>query len=131
MTQSKIKFSFAFYISILFICFMIWVIYMANTGQNNILFQFIREIPHGDKLGHFFLFGIFTFVLNIGIGNKTCFNNKFLLGTVFILLFAIVEETSQYWITTRTLDGIDLIADISGIILFDGMAKRYLNIDKN
>lgn len=47
-----------------FFLFIIWIIYLANTGQQSIFFDLVRLIPYGDKVGHFGLFGMLTLLAN-------------------------------------------------------------------
>lgn len=112
-------------LALAFFGFILWVIYMANTGVNSVFFEFIAEIPYGDKLGHFCLFGFLTLGANVGLKFK-CLKFKFLvlgqtniyLGTSLVLVFVLLEELSQGFIASRTFDLKDLIADGVGISLF-------------
>lgn len=124
MLKRKFHIKWAHFISIGFLSFILWVIYTANTGQSNSIFRFVQETPYGDKLGHFSLFGLLTLAINYGFNFKKIFNPSVLLGTLVVFLFAIVEELSQYYIPTRTLDITDFIADILGISLFDWLSKK-------
>jgi len=104
-----------------FFCFIIWVIYLANTGQSSVFFQFIASIPYGDKLGHFCLFGLLTLMMNFAFklkSFKVCSMELF-LGTMLVVTFVIVEEFSQYYIPNRTFDLFDLLADFIGIGFFN------------
>ncbi len=49
-----------------FFLFILWIIYLANTGGSNVFFDIIKHIPYGDKLGHFVLFGFLTLVTIAG-----------------------------------------------------------------
>ncbi len=40
------------------------------------------------------------------------------LGAVLVLAFALIEELSQFFVVSRTLDAIDLLADVAGILVF-------------
>ena len=107
-----------------FFCFIIWVIYLANTGQSSVFFQFIASIPYGDKLGHFCLIGLLTLIMNFAFklkSFKVCSMELF-LGTMLVVTFVIVEEFSQYYIPNRTFD---LFANFIGIILFNLMTIYF------
>lgn len=104
-----------------FFCFIIWVIYLANTGQNSLFFKLVASIPYGDKLGHFCLFGLLTLATNFAFKLRS-FNLSSIpifLGTILVFLFVIIEEFSQYFIPNRTFDLIDLSADFIGIVFFN------------
>ena len=101
----------------IFFVFILWVIYLANTGQHNGLFKLTTAIPYGDKIGHFFLFGLLAFLANLSVKCR-CFSfGKFSVywGSFIVLVFVSVEELSQHFLPTRTLDIYDYGADIIGI----------------
>lgn len=102
-----------------FFMFILWVIYLANTGGSSIFFDFIRSIPNGDKLGHLCLFGTLTFGVIVGsrFRSFTLGNLNFYYGAVLVAIFVIGEELSQYFIPSRTFDIVDLTADSLGILM--------------
>ena len=106
--------------AVAFFCFILWVIYLANTGQNSVFFQLVAHIPYGDKLGHFCLFGLLTLATNLAFKFKsfTFFSRELFLGTILVFGFVVIEEFSQYFIANRTFDLIDLSADFVGIVFF-------------
>ncbi len=105
---------------LLFFIFICWIIYMANFGIDSIFSKLVDFVPLGDKLGHIFLYGILTLLINISINFKRIKirNISIMFGTIFVTSFALVEEFSQYYFPTRTLDITDIIADFIGIFLF-------------
>jgi hypothetical protein len=103
-------------IAIAFILFVGWIIYSADVGNNTIFFDVVKAIPNGDKLGHFFLFGVFTLLVNLGLNFKTW--KGLPLGTVLVSIVIILEELSQAFFPNRTLDIVDLIADGLGVLAF-------------
>ncbi len=115
--------------SVVFFGFIVWVIYMANTGQNSVFFEFIKSIPYGDKLGHFCLFGFLTLGVNFAFKLKKI---EFAIvsvymGSFLVLSFALLEELSQYFISSRSLDTIDFLADLAGIATFGLITKTLHN----
>ncbi len=100
-----------------FFSFILWIIYLANTGGHSVFFDLIRGIPYGDKVGHFCLFGLLTFIATVGLKFKTfsLVNFRVYYGAALVLLFVIFEELSQAFIPARTLDSMDLLADFFGI----------------
>lgn len=107
-------------LTVAFFVFMLWIIYLADTGQGSVWFDLAEVIPFGDKVGHMFLFGILTFGVNISTSYKLVNIGvlQVFLGTLIVSLFVVVEELSQYFTPSRTLDVNDLIADAIGIIAF-------------
>lgn len=130
MLENKYKIPWASIFAIGFLSFIFWIIYMANTGQTNPIFRLVQQTPYGDKFGHFTLFGLLTFAINYGLKFRNILSTPLLLGTSLVFLFASVEELSQYYIPTRTLDLTDFIADVLGIVLFDYIS-RYVSKKKS
>lgn len=112
-------------LSIFFLGFITWIIYLANTGQNSIFFEFVGSIPYGDKLGHFCLFGLLTLGANFAFKLKqyAVISLNIYVGSTIVFLFVLIEELSQYFIPSRTLDATDLLADVIGIITFNLVTK--------
>ena len=107
-------------VAAIFFCFILWIIYLANTGGHSMFFDLIRHIPYGDKLGHMLLFGLLTFVANLALQSRhfTLGRIPLYYGAVLVSIFVLFEEISQGFIPSRTLDIVDLAADAVGIILF-------------
>ncbi|MAD05285.1 MAG: trypsin [Pseudoalteromonas sp.] len=111
-------------IAIGFFGFIGWVIYLANTGQKSVFFDLVAVIPYGDKLGHFCLFGLLTLFINLSFKFKTMAvgGRPIYLAVLIVSTFVILEELSQYFVESRTLDFIDLIADFAGIAVFSAIS---------
>jgi hypothetical protein len=98
-----------------FIC-IVFIIFLADTADHNFAFRLIGDIPYGDKMMHGLLYGIMALFLNYGLNYKLFYSVQ--LGAVIVLIFATLEEISQYWIPSRTFDLGDLLADFLGVLLF-------------
>ncbi|WP_375185551.1 VanZ family protein [Pseudoalteromonas sp.] len=111
-------------IAIGFFGFIGWVIYLANTGQKSVFFELVAAIPYGDKLGHFCLFGLLTLFTNLAFKFKTMnvAGRPIYLAVLIVSTFVILEELSQYFVESRTLDFADLIADFAGIAVFSAIS---------
>ena len=116
-------------ISCCFFLFIIWVIYLANTGQQSIFFELVRFIPFGDKIGHLMLFGLLTLFANLASGFRvfSVATKHVFWGTAAVLVFVTIEELSQYFLPARTLDIYDYSADIVGILLFTWISGLLAN----
>ncbi len=125
--SSKIKIITAIYVLII-----IGIIIIANTKSTQYLLRFSGGIPYFDKLGHFFLMGILSFLVNLLLKAKNVkiWKIKYLLGTLIVITLVTLEEVSQIYISGRAFDIGDLIADYLGIFLFGELARfiygRYL-----
>jgi len=60
-------------------------------------------------------------LLNYGLSYKKVKGMQ--LGAIIVLSFAIIEEFSQIYITSRTFDLYDILADIVGVILFSKLKR--------
>ena len=122
-------------ITVVFLLFIIWIIYSADTGGKNIFFDFVNWLPFGDKVGHFFLFGIFTLAVNFALNFKRFKYFRILpIGTFLVAICVFVEELSQAFFPKRTLDIADLIADGLGILVFTfvgNLLNKKFNLNSN
>lgn len=119
------------FVAVIFFVFILWVIYLANTGGNNVFFDIVRSIPYGDKLGHMCIFGFLTLVTVIGSKFRSFTHGSFNLyyGALLVGLFVVGEELTQAFIPSRTFDFVDLAADFVGIVIAVGIAyvvNKYL-----
>jgi VanZ family protein len=107
-------------ISVAMLVFILAITYLANSGIDTLLFAFVRSVPYGDKLGHFFLYGLLTLILNLALNLKaiTLYKWNVYLGSVIVIIFIALEELSQVFIPIRNVEYLDLVAGAIGIGLF-------------
>jgi len=99
-----------------FFIFILFIIYLADSADHNFAFRLIGNIPYGDKIMHALLYGTMALFLNYGLNYRSF--KTLQLGAIIVLVFATLEEITQYWIPSRTFDLVDLLADFIGVILF-------------
>ena len=103
-----------------FLIFILYSMFLVDTSNSNFILDFLRSFPNGDKVGHFFGFGLLSLLLNYGLKFKSYkilgFNMQ--LGALIVLTFAGLEEIAQYWLPSRTCDVWDFVVDVAGAILF-------------
>jgi len=118
--SARIKILAAFYIFIL-----AGIVVLADVRETQFLFRFIRRLPFGDKLGHFFLMGMFSLMVNLALSAKIVriWKLNYLLGSLIVLMIVTVEEVSQIFVTGRTFDAGDLVADAAGVFIFGEIAR--------
>jgi polysaccharide biosynthesis protein VpsQ len=104
-----------------YICILAGIIFVADTKSTRYVLSFVGSIPFGDKLGHFFLIGIFAFLLNLSLSCRKVW--RVLLGSLIVFVIVTVEEFSQIFIRGRSFDLTDLIADLLGILIFGKVAE--------
>jgi len=123
MTRKNFTYRLAAFAATAFFCFILWIIYLANTGGSSPFFDFVRSLPYGDKLGHFGLFGSLTFIVIIATRFKSFSIGPLSIyyGLAAVWLFIVIEEISQAFIATRTFDLVDLSADALGVMTATGL----------
>jgi hypothetical protein len=117
---------------ILFLAFFLYVIYSASQGTLPFFIRRLYMFPGGDKVGHFILLGISSFLANQILHPRhfLVFGKVFFVGTLILLVAITAEEISQIFIANRTFDLIDLSFSYLGIIAGD-IAVRLLKRKQN
>ncbi|WP_020536698.1 VanZ family protein [Lewinella cohaerens] len=126
MKQLAIKQLFWPVLALSFLAFIFWIIIQADLGQSIGFSKFVRHLPFGDKLGHFFLYGVLAFLVNLALKNRkiAISGHQILLGGLLVLVFAILEEFTQMALSTRNFELWDMFCDLLGITLFSWLALR-------
>ncbi|CAN5436263.1 hypothetical protein BH10ACI1_BH10ACI1_19500 [soil metagenome] len=110
---------------IVYILILAVIIFLADRNGTRYLLNFVGNIPFGDKLGHFFLMGGFSFLLNLALNAKKLklWKLDYLMGSLIVLVVVTIEEFSQIFVRGRTFDLGDLFFDYLGIFLFGELAR--------
>ncbi|XCN71503.1 MAG: trypsin [Candidatus Electrothrix aestuarii] len=105
----------------LFLGFFLYIIYAANHGTLPFFIRRLYMFPGGDKLGHFVLLAIASFLANQLLYPRhfLVFGKAFFVGSLTVLVAITVEEISQVFIASRTFDLIDLSCSYLGIVAGD------------
>lgn len=111
--------------AIFFFGFILWIIVVSDMGGPNFLIDSVRAIPYGDKFGHMGLYALLALLVSLSLKPR---KQKYLglpLGCALVIVFALVEELSQYFFpSTRMLDIQDALADIVGVYLAAWMSEK-------
>lgn len=112
--------------------FLFSLIWLADSGRGRWLSSLAELIPGGDKTGHFVLFGMLAFLVNlVMLGTVVCFGRlTILLGSAIVMVVVISEEVSQLFFLTRTFELLDISADLAGIWAFGQLARLYLSKER-
>ena len=105
------------YLAALFALFIVAVIVLADINQLGFL-KALYDFPHGDKAGHFILYGILSFLLNLAIlrSRPPSTLKRVAVSVTLLLALAIgLEEWSQFLIPERTPDWWDLLFSYLGV----------------
>jgi VanZ family protein len=103
---------------------------MADAKYDNIIMTIGHRVKFGDKIGHLLLFGLLALLLNHSLAfRQVSFRQySFLLGSVVVLAFAITEEFSQLFFSSRTFDWSDMACDVIGVrILSSSIVVKTIN----
>ena len=103
------------------------IIYLANHGGGS-LWNFITDLPFGDKLGHIGLVGTLSLLLNIVLGGRRAPGkfSRIMLGSLVVAIVMTLEECSQAFFPARSLDLLDGIANLAGVAAGECLARLLL-----
>ena len=114
------------WITFLFALFIILIIVLADKGQLGLL-KLINQIPYGDKVGHFILYGILTLLINLTLLRSLPSQSPRRVTVISSLILALligIEELSQQFFASRTVSFQDLFAGYLGVIFFSWLALK-------
>lgn len=105
-------------VTVIYVLAVAGIVWCASAGWYRPTFAWVQTYAN-DKWLHFVLVGLMTLLLNLSLNLAAVSNRiKWLLwGTSFMLVLATLEETSQYWLSNRTLDMGDLVCNYLGILI--------------
>lgn len=103
-----------------FFTFICRMIFLADLDQENYIMTISSAVKHGDKIGHFAIYGMMALLLNYALRYRTFrfFNREVFWSTTIVLVFAVTEEFSQLAFKSRTFDLMDVLFDFLGVFLF-------------
>lgn len=104
-----------------YVAFVVGVVGLADAGGTHAVFSFVDAVPYGDKLGHFLLIGLLALLVDLALGCRDV--RRVPLGPAIVSVLVLAEELSQLALPTRTFDGLDLAADVIGIVLFVAVGR--------
>ena len=113
--------------TLLFSLFIVAIVIGADAGQFPQPLRYFYDFPGGDQVGHFVLFGILSFLLNISaliLFSKPTTTRLVLTVSLLLSILIGLEEWSQALFPTRTLSLTDLLASYAGVALFAFLAYR-------
>lgn len=117
-------------LAILFTIFIILIIVLADAGILKHYVGFLYEIPFGDKVGHFILYGILTLLLDLALFRSFPDQTPDRLAVKCGLILAVLiglEEFSQRYFSSRTSDLLDLTFSYLGVTFFSWLAVKIKN----
>src|SRR5688572_17850086 len=85
----------------------------GNLGPVRSLYAF----PHGDRVGHFVLYGGVTVLATLAVSSRSSrsLGSAWLAATASVTVLAAIEELSQLWLSSRSAGWTDFGASLAGI----------------
>ncbi|MEM7357136.1 MAG: VanZ family protein, partial [Acidobacteriota bacterium] len=101
---------------------LILLIVAADRGV--LATSYLAGLPAADKIGHFLLFGLLSYLANSALGGQLVVWQRLEVpkGSALVCFVVALEELSQLWIVHRNFDLTDLAADLAGIWIFGRLA---------
>lgn len=92
------------------------------------MWSFVHAVPGGDKAGHLGLVGTLSLLANLALRGRRAPRplSGIMLGTLLVALVMSLEECSQAFFPSRSLDLLDGLANLAGAALGDILARRLL-----
>lgn len=96
------------------------------------LFGWIGVVPFADKLGHLLLIGGAALALALLFPLRPWRLGRiaFLPTSLVLALVMVAEEASQIGLSTRSADPWDMVANLVGILVADGVARNRLRCSR-
>ena len=115
------------WLAILFALFLLIIVILADMGALPHFLQVWKDLPYGDKVGHFILYGILTLLVDLALfrslPNRSPKQVAVISGLILAILIGL-EEFSQQFFANRTFSLKDLAASYLGVIFFSWLALR-------
>ncbi len=113
--------------TLVFFLFICYVIYSADTRTLPDWMYLIYHFPYGDKLGHFILYGIMAFLMNVSFPDWAFRAGGISLpgGGLVFAAFSILEEISQSFFASRSSSWLDLACSLLGIVVFSLLSRLF------
>ena len=104
------------WIAIGFAVFLAMIIILADYQHLPLFITILYSFPNGDRIGHFILFGLFSFLLRIAFPHPIirALKRDIPVLTLILAFLIIAEEISQIFIPVRTFSWGDLAASLAG-----------------
>lgn len=112
--------------AIFFGLFLVVIIALADTGHLGYL-GLVYRFPGGDRLGHFVLFGLLSFVIDWSLFEEHPSSSRMRLAIpagVLLILLVGLEEFSQRFFPARHSDWVDFAFSCLGVIAFALLAVK-------
>jgi polysaccharide biosynthesis protein VpsQ len=93
------------------------IVVAADTGWLPHFAERLHDLPFGDKVIHFTLFGLLALAANLALASrgKRSLARAIVLGSIFVVVIATAEEYSNLFVSRRDWSLGDLTANYLGV----------------
>jgi VanZ family protein len=114
--------------TLIFFLFICLVIIGADTGKMPHWLAQVYHFPNGDKVGHFVLYGIMAFLMNMSFPKWNLHAGSITLpgGSLLFAAFSILEEISQSFFASRNSSLLDVTFSLLGILAFSFLSNWFI-----
>ncbi|MGJ8698063.1 MAG: VanZ family protein [Verrucomicrobiaceae bacterium] len=111
-----------------FAIFIVAVIVRANQGASMDWLGWIPRLPYFDKLGHFILMGILSFLAVVALVPRMKGDRKRAAQRVVLVLLVLIagEEVSQIFYESRTFSLVDFLCGAVGAVICGWVGYRLV-----
>ncbi len=111
---------------------MFFLVIVSGLAYLRLIPTEIKAVPYYDSIGHFALFGIFGFLVEMAFRGRKyeLFSLYFPIGSILVALYATIDEILQTFSRNRAFDLHDLGFGLLGIIVAYWFSKKLLNRER-
>jgi VanZ family protein len=106
------------------------IIALADSGRMPDFLANLYHFPNGDKVGHFLLIGILSFLVNtsaLTLFSSTNPKRLIIVTSLVLALLAGIEEWSQQFFPNRQASLFDFLSSLAGITFFAWLAWWWMS----
>jgi VanZ family protein len=105
-------------IALAYIALFAAIVIVADANWMPPFAQRLHDLPYGDKVIHFTLFGVLALVANLALASRgrRPLAGAMITGTMIVVFIATAEEYSNKFVTARDWSLGDLTANYLGIV---------------
>ncbi len=102
-----------------FVIFLALVFVWADSGALPAPLVSLYAFPEGDKVGHFVLYGLLSFLLALSFPGRAVRAGRIAIpaSLIAVLTLAVAEELSQAFFSTRSASPLDMAAGWLGALV--------------
>jgi VanZ family protein len=94
------------------------IVLAADTGWLPHFVQQLHDLPFGDKVLHFTMFGLLALAANLALAScgRRSLARAIVIGSIFVVFVATLEEYSNHFLSRRDWSLGDLTANYLGVV---------------